>query len=628
MVEVRSDHAVARGAAFPPQWHFAPKCRNFQAKADECAVQAAKMLGLAGASCRVLGQARISPLPDEADQLVPGVLVELCLGSAAVEFMLCAHVHEDAWLCTRGFFVGDAFQASDPFGQASLVLKDIQRDAWRQDFEAPRKRIRPHLRRGQLRELASARPDQWDMVVAIATWRAEAMKAQLQGRLPDQEQARAAFERNPFLWHAASGRSDWSAVATLWSWFRDDRRQELFQMSRLDNVLLRGFAAPQQTSAPDDTLWRKLCAVAERETQQRKAPCAYLGLAVSGDRFEADPSKWPAKFHPGSQGNTKAVVYFEWVGVAIENKAHAVAVSVSNVLHHQRSLPQHPLAHAAPSGLKFSAQFMDAVAQNVHEGVRFKGTAFEGERPQIVAQLPHSGVDLQDAPVYWVLPDGRCECWSVRRMAEVTDDLLAPQDSEEAYKAVAREMSYDVLGTAEEEALEPFRLAPGTLLERFWEKIDWRRPSDETCSCWWIANAGEPDKTSPVKLVARSLACLRLELHATRCATSTKLRQTWERRLEENGLAVDALLNNAHLWRHVGGPDPETLLKPSEADLKAARVAVHRLRCMLLAHGPNAQDGLDVYAEEIFRAVGMLKQVTWEAIRRERFCLTPKEIVS
>ena len=87
---------------------------------------------------------------------------------------------------------------------------------------------------------------------------------------------------------------------------------------------------------------------------------------------------------------------------------------------------------------------------------------------------------------------------------------------------------------------------------------------------------------------------------------------------------MDALLNNAQLWRHVSGPDPETLLNPSESDLKAARLAAHRLRCMLLAHGPNAQDGLDVYAEEIFRAVGMLKQVTWEAIRRERFFLTPK----
>ena len=83
-------------------------------------------------------------------------------------------------------------------------------------------------------------------------------------------------------------------------------------------------------------------------------------------------------------------------------------------------------------------------------------------------------------------------------MAEATDDLLAPQDSEEAYKAVAKEMGYDALGIADEEALEAFRLAPGTLVDRLWENIEWQRPVDETCSCWWIANAGEPDKTLPV----------------------------------------------------------------------------------------------------------------------------------
>eukprot|EP00973_Karenia_brevis_P037630 5192815-Karenia_brevis.AAC.1 len=125
---------------------------------------------------------------------------------------------------------------------------------------------------------------------------------------------------------------------------------------------------------------------------------------------------------------------------------------------------------------------MDAVAQNVHEGVRFKGIAFDAENPTILLQLPEGGVDLQDEPVYWTFPDGRCECCSVRHLAEATDDFLAPEDSEEAYKAVAKELSYDVLGIAEEEALEPFRLSPGALGERLWEKIEWQCPRDETCS--------------------------------------------------------------------------------------------------------------------------------------------------
>ena len=267
---------------------------------------------------------------------------------------------------------------------------------------------------------------------------------------------------------------------------------------------------------------------------------------------------------------------------------------------------------------------MDDVAQNVHEGLRFKGIAFEGERPSIVPQLPLGGVDLQDARVYWTLPDGRTECWSVRYLSAVTADILAPIDSEDAYKTTASWMNYDVLGVATEEALEPFLNAPGTLKERLWEGMEWHSPADETCTCWWIANAGETDKTTTVKLVARSLQSLRLELVTTHCATSHKLQQTWERRLEENGIAVDALINNAHLWKHVNGPDPETLLEPSEPQLRSARLATQRLRVMLATHGPNDRDGLDVYAEEIFRAVGMLKQVAWEAIRQERFFLTPQ----
>ena len=608
VAEVRCDNAGARGVPFPPSWHFAPHCRDFQTIADASAAQAAKLHGLADASCRVLGQPRRCPLTDEANGPAPGIAVELCLDGAAVEFLLCAHVYEDMWFCTRGLFVDDVFQSSDPFGVDSLVLKDVQRDARRQELEAQSEDIKPSLHPGQLKKLAAARPDRWDMVVAVAKWRAEVTKAELKSRPPDMEQACAAFERDPFRWHVHTSRRVHTQVVTLWSWFGGDQWCEFFQTNRVDNVLERGFPRPQHQNTPDETLWRNLCAIAEGETQQRKAPCAYLGLAVAGGKFEPDPSKWPTKLHPSSQGRTKATVHFEWVGVAIDGRAHTVAVSVNHALHNQRAPPQNPLANTSPSGLKFSPCFMETVAQNVHEEAHFKGIAFEGERASIVPQLPQGGVDIQDEPVYWTLPDGRCEHWSVRRMAEATDDLLAPQDSEEAYKAVAKEMNYDVLGAADEEALELFRVAPGTLVERLWEKIEWRCPSDETCSCWWIANAGEPDKTSAVKLVAKSLACLRLELHATRCATSIKLRQTWERRLEENGLAVDALFNNAQLWRHVCGPDPDTLLKPREGDLKAARLAAHRLRCMLIVHGPNAQDGLDVYAEEIFRAVGMLKQ--------------------
>ena len=147
---------------------------------------------------------------------------------------------------------------------------------------------------------------------------------------------------------------------------------------------------------------------------------------------------------------------------------------------------------------------------------------------------------------------------------------IAAQDSHDAYLAVARELGYDALGKPEnDEAFEEYRLDPGNVRERKWELLNWQRPADETSPCWWLANAAaakaadEEEQDSPVKLVCRSLQVLRLELRATRCATSLKLRQEWERRLETNGRSVDVLESNSQLWKHVGGPSPYLLRRPT-----------------------------------------------------------------
>ena len=67
---------------------------------------------------------------------------------------------------------------------------------------------------------------------------------------------------------------------------------------------------------------------------------------------------------------------------------------------------------------------MHAVASNVDSAIQFKGIAFDQERAQIVPQLPCDGLDIQDEPVYWVLQDGRCECWSDRYLSEAPEDEL------------------------------------------------------------------------------------------------------------------------------------------------------------------------------------------------------------
>ena len=117
----------------------------------------------------------------------------------------------------------------------------------------------------------------------------------------------------------------------------------------------------------------------------------------------------------------------------------------------------------------------------VHEELAFKGIAFEAGAAKIAPQLPNGGVDCQDMPMYWVLPDGRCVSRSMREIANFREDDLAPQDSHEAYLAVAKELGYDALGKPEnDEAFEEYRLDPGTVTERRWELINWQKPIDET----------------------------------------------------------------------------------------------------------------------------------------------------
>ena len=60
----------------------------------------------------------------------------------------------------------------------------------------------------------------------------------------------------------------------------------------------------------------------------------------------------------------------------------------------------------------------------------------------------------------------------------------------------------------------------------------------------------------------------------------------------------------------------------------AAQSAVNNLRRFLKRREDMgaADDGLEAYADEICEAVGKIKVVSWEAIHRERFPLTPTAI--
>ena len=106
------------------------------------------------------------------------------------------------------------------------------------------------------------------------------MQAKIQDRAFNEESARSQFQLNPFQWHN-HGRGHPMLVVTFWLARRDNREHEIFQTSRVDHLLKHGFSIPALRCPSDPLLWDKLCAVAEFETQKRKAPCIYLGLTFT-----------------------------------------------------------------------------------------------------------------------------------------------------------------------------------------------------------------------------------------------------------------------------------------------------------------------------------------------------------
>ena len=117
-------------------------------------------------------------------------------------------------------------------------------------------------------------------------------------------------------------------------------------------------------------------------------------------------------------------------------------------------------------------------------------------------------------------------------------------------------------------------------------------------------NSTETDKTKPPSLLARLLALVNLELAATRVASTSKLRQTFEKRSEDNATACGILHNNQHLWASVGGPSPDALFRPSAASMEKARDCCQTL---LRMKEIDDSDGLSEFVQEISKAVDMLK---------------------
>ena len=113
-----------------------------------------------------------------------------------------------------------------------------------------------------------------------------------------------------------------------------------------------------------------------------------------------------------------------------------------------------------------------------------------------------------------------------------------------------------------------------------------------------------------------------MELCHSRLATTTKLRQEHDKRLENNALAVDRIQENRSLWFDADGCDPDLLKTPTEQLLTYVdETVVLNLAKMLDKRG--SAGGLDSFVEDLTQAVKKIKVVTWDVIKQDRFSLTP-----
>jgi hypothetical protein len=607
MVQLRADDAVAKrkggGVPFPSAWRVALRCCGIP---DICASSSRSLgmkLGMSRLLCDFLGKAKDSSL-EQVDGMVPGAEALLMRDGELKKHILCARVHGDFWLVYAASAHTPSFDPQD-LSTRVVFPRDLQPAASQPVPKRGRKAV-------SLRAAAALKPTAWSLLCAVAAYKAEEQRAAKRGCFFRDEVACALFEPDPWRWDDDSK----IEVTVCWSWHREAGVQRQLVTCRLDNIFQRKVVNGPPLLDVDGYLFAQLLTVATRETDLRKAPCVYLGAKV-GDSFEPDPSKWSVRACCAVGGKAKIEIFFEWTGVRCNGQPHRVSARVQSVLDGSRRVPHHPLSVGSPRGLLFDTSFATALATNVRDGIIFKGISFDTS-PDIVLQMPKGGLDCQDEDVFWVLPGGASLCMSLRALAEAREDELVSGDADEAYRAVAEQIDADVLGTASESDLAALRQDPGTLADRRWEEAVWSLPADETTPCWWLVNPTDVPTKVP-RFLCRSLVVLRLELKNSRCATSDKLRSEWERRVEDNACAAAILEANPRVWAHAGGPDPASLRMPTEEAVHAARRAAAALQ--VLAEKSEGCGGSLV--TQVCEAAGRLKVASWDAIRRERFSLTP-----
>ena len=436
VASARVDKVAAHGVALPRGWKTA--LRNLDLpdiikRHLELARTESKVPGL---GCRLLGTYVSVPVSDT------GYSAGSILPFGGVAHVLCANVTDDQWLCHRGSFDAEGtLDDQNPLQVKGLVVMDLA------NLEAihPRKRICGNLLTGQLRQYVVGSPRAFDALVAAARFRAAEMRAARECQDLQDAAIVQQFESSPWRWSEQA----WDvSIYLLWTWHNRGSVRKAISSVRLDNLrnLERKLAVPEGLGDADYVLWRSLEQVATAEAAARKAPCRYLGVQLSSDKFEPDPSRFiQQRDYPGGR-RSQAEVWYEWQGVTCcGGQPHRASVYANNVLGaaNRRSLPQHPLdASAVGANFCFDVNFMKHVGANVHSAIQFKGVVFDnGDRADFRVQVPNGGVNIHHEPVYWSMPDGRVVCLSLLELKEKREDELFEESStHEAYRAVAKEL--------------------------------------------------------------------------------------------------------------------------------------------------------------------------------------------
>ena len=116
-----------------------------------------------------------------------------------IEHALCAHVSGGDWLCHPGTLVGNVVSRVEPFSPDDLILVDLAQREWTSE-SSPAKRLRGRVQFRNLKAVAEEHARRFGLVVALATYQAEALRAHREGREFNRMLAEKQMEEDPFAW--------------------------------------------------------------------------------------------------------------------------------------------------------------------------------------------------------------------------------------------------------------------------------------------------------------------------------------------------------------------------------------------------------------------------------------------